>query len=526
MSRKDLPALSRPQFERDYGYNQYYLFLQDTFKVTPRLVLNLGLRLEHFGSPTNTGEVKDAVVELGGGSDFPAQLAGASVVFPSGGEQTLYAAENGNLAGRFGFSYDLFGDFKTVLRGGYGIFFDRPFDNLWQNVRSNSFILGIFPYKSSGSEDGYLAPVSSVLPAYEGTNFSMNFPRLTLLEPNLRTGYAQNYFFGVQRELTRNWTVDVNTLGSLGRGLITTDLVNRQFSLAMGPLGRFNDDLPDVSYRANQGLSNYQALTAVAQYRAQFGALQAAYTWSHAIDNQSDPLTGDFFDLSFAGAGAAEATTAVASFARQFDSRADRGSADFDQRHNLVFFSNWELPELFTESKAAVVFRDWRFAQVAAFRTGFPYTAFAPSRAEFGVGQIVNQRADIIDTGMTQIGEGAPVPGGVTLLSEEGFAVPGRGFLGNSGRNAFRGPGLFSVDVSLSRSVPLSRLGESGRLTFRADIFNLLNHANLNDPDSGLGSSTFGHALFGRRGRDTGFPALRPLDETARQIQLIVRVTF
>ena len=216
----------------------------------------------------------------------------------------------------------------------------------------------------------------------------------------------------------------------------------------------------------------------------------------------------------------------MAAFARQFDSRADRGNADFDQRHNLVFFSNWELPELFSSSNAAVVFRDWRFAQVAAFRTGFPYTVFAPSRAAFGQAQVINQRADIVDPALTQIGTGMPVPGGVVLLSEEGFAAPGRGLLGNSGRNAFRGPGLFSIDVSLSRSVPLSRLGESGRLTFRADVFNLFNHANLNDPNSGLGSSTFGHALFGRRGRDTGFPALRPLDETARQIQLIVRLTF
>ncbi len=319
--------------------------------------------------------------------------------------------------------------------------------------------------------------MTSVLPAYEGTNFSMDFPRLTLLDPSLRYGYAQNYLLGVQRELAPNWTLEVNTLGSLGRSLITTDIVNRQFSLpfsAESPQGRFNSDLPDISYRANQGLSSYHALTAVARYRARQGALQVAYTWSHAIDNQSDPLIGDFFDLSFAGTGAAATTSSVASFARQFDSGTDRGNADFDQRHNLVFFSNWEVPELLSSSKAAAVFRDWRFAQVTAFRTGFPYTVFAPERAAFGQGQIINQRADIVDTNLTRIGKGTPAPGGVVLLSEEGFAVPGRGLLGNSGRNAFCGPGLFSIDVSLSRSVPLSRLGESGRLTFRADIFNLL----------------------------------------------------
>ena len=286
VSRKDLPALTLPQYERQYSYNQYYFFLQDTFKVTPRLVLNLGLRYEDFGAPTNTGTVKDAVVELGSGSDFSERLAGAAVIFPSSGDQQLFAPDNNNLAGRFGFSYDLLGNFKTVARGGYGIFLDRPFDNLWQNVRSNNFILANFPYKFSGLGDDYLAAVSSVLPVYEGTDFSKDFPRLTLLQPNLRYGYAQHYFFGVQHELTRDWTLEINTLGSLGRNLVTTDFVNRQFSLPFSPespQGRFNSELPDISYRGNQGFSNYHALTAVARYRTQYGALQAAYTWSHAI---------------------------------------------------------------------------------------------------------------------------------------------------------------------------------------------------------------------------------------------------
>ena len=260
------------------------------------------------------------------------------------------------------------------MRGAYGVFYDRPFDNLWQNARSNNLVLGTFAYRNTASPDGYLAPVSDVLPAYEGTVFTSNFPRLTLLDPDLRDGYVHSYFLGVQRELTRAWTLEVNTLGSLGRRLITSDIVNRQFSVpsSVSPQGRYNSALPDISYRANQGLSNYHALSAVARYRSERGALQVAYTWSHALDNQSDPLIGDFFDLSFAGTASDSTASGAAAFARQFDSRADRGNADFDQRHNLVFFSNWELPNLFPSSRAAVVFRDWRFAQIAAFRTGFP----------------------------------------------------------------------------------------------------------------------------------------------------------
>ena len=271
-------------------------------------------------------------------------------------------------------------------------------------------------------------------------------------------------------------------------------------------------------------------MTAVSRYRTPRALLQLSYTWGHTIDNQSDPLLGDFFDLSFTGATSAASAGSRASFARQFDSSADRGNADFDQRHNLVFYSIWDLPAVAGSSKVASLFRNWKFAQIAAFRTGFPYTAFAASRAFGGGGQIINQRADIADPGQTETGKDTAVPGGVRLLNPvvgEGFTQPGASVLGNAGRNAFRGPGLYNIDLSISRFFRPVWLGESGRLTFRADVFNVLNHANLNQP-SGLvlGSEAFGSALFGRRGRDSGFPALTPFNETAQQIQLILRIEF
>ncbi len=98
--------------------------------------------------------------------------------------------------------------------------------------------------------------------------------------------------------------------------------------------------------------------------------------------------------------------------------------------------------------------------------------------------------------------------------------------MGNTGRNAFEGPGLFTVDVSLSKAFGIPWLGEGGRITVRADAFNVLNHANLNQPKSNLTSSQFGFASFGRQGKDIGFPALAPFQETARQIQVLLRIEF
>lgn len=95
--------------------------------------------------------------------------------------------------------------------------------------------------------------------------------------------------------------------------------------------------------------------------------------------------------------------------------------------------------------------------------------------------------------------------------------------VGSSGRNAFSGPGLFNVDLSVARSFAF---GERRLLNVRADFYNALNHANLNNPSSFLGSPNFGVALYGRQEVNNGFPLLTPLSETSRQIQLLLRVEF
>jgi hypothetical protein len=223
----------------------------------------------------------------------------------------------------------------------------------------------------------------------------------------------------------------------------------------------------------------------------------------------------------------------VASFSKQFDSSSDRGDSDYDQRHNFVFYSIWALPQPGRTRWAEPLLRNWRFAQLAAFRSGFPYTVYSNGRvsAILGQGLISHNRANLLDPLAATLSAIA-APGGETLLNAAAFQKPASdSILGTSGRNAFTAPGLYNLDVSLSRSFGVRRLGESGRVTLRADAFNALNHANLGAPDAdlahaGLTPPTFGIANFGRKGRPTGFPAVFPLDETGRQIQLIVRVQF
>lgn len=507
VDRQALPQLQIPQFDRQYHEAQFDFFLQDTFRWKPRFAINYGVRYENFGSPVNTGAQKDGTVVLGGGVDFGQRIADATIELPVSGSQSLYRKDDKDWAGRFGFSYSLRRDAKLVLHGAFGIFYDRPFDNLWETAANNNFVLANF----NAAPGNYLAPISQILPAYSSQPVMSNFPYLTMIRPNLKTPYVESSFVGVEQRFGSHWTLDVNGLGTLGRRLITTDEVNR-------PYGVYNPNLPLIEYRANQGNSSYFALTPVLEGKVSRGQIHVAYSWSHSIDNQSDPLAGDFFDLNYAGINPSQPARGVAAFTREFQSGSDRGNSDFDQRQNLVLYSVWDLPASSGPKWLTTLSRNWKISQLAAFRSGEPYTVFAGPSLIF-----VNNRANLVSPSATA---DQNVLGGKLLLNAASFQMPEAGQLGNLGRNALYGPGLYSVDGSLSRSIPLSVLGENGRLVLRADVFNLLNHANLNNPESVLGSQTFGVALYGRLGYSAGFPSLQPLNETGRQVQLMLRIEF
>jgi hypothetical protein len=518
----------QPDYNRTYFYPQIYFFAQDSYRVSSRLTLNYGIRYDNFGAPSNTGAAgeKDALVQLGPGGDFNARLASAALVQPVSGNQQIFASDNGNWAGRFGFSWDPFGKSKTVLRGGYGIFYDAPFDNLWQNVRSNDVGLADYQLPATGGFN-YLAPMSTVLQglANQSPNLNASDIPITLIDPKLRNGYAQDSFLGVQQAIGGNLTFELNGTAALGRRLITTDIVNREFTTTDAMMqGRPNGSLPDVAWRSSEGSSDYTALSAIAKYKWRTLFVQAAYTWSHAIDNQSDPLIGDFFNLDFTTAvsnASSNATSQRSSFAQQYNSSGDRGNSDFDQRQNLFLLGIWR-----SEGRRLLT-RGWQVSWMAAFRTGFPYTVTSPSSTVLGAGQIDNQRANLTNAAAAMLPNPAAGLGGVYLLNPAAFAEPmAPGVVGNTGRNEFRGPGLYNLDFSLGRSFAVPRLREGTRITIRADAFNILNHANLNNPISLIGSPDFGLATYGRQGTASGFPAVTPVNETARQVQMLLRLEF
>jgi len=521
--REDPTSNTTPDYNREYRQTEFFAFAQDSFKVTPRLAVNVGIRYENFGAPNNVGSVKDGQLQLGSGSTLEQRLENIQMIYPGAGNEALYSTDNRGIAVRGGFAYSLNRASKTVLRAGFGIFYDAPFDNLWETLSINNLVLAstlptqTVPFAAPFVQTAAALPLQVV----------QNFPNPTLFQPGLRNSYAENGFWGVEHRAADHLVVQTNLVGSFGRELLTTDLVNRPLSAPIvpfkNPLGMSNPNFPMIEYRANQGLSDYYGAQAVVRYRSSRLQLQASYTLSHSIDNQSEPLAGEFLNFNFTGSASAPS----AAFTRQFDSNGDRASSDFDQRHNLVAYGVWEMPAMLATTKAAPLFRDWTMGGLTAIRSGFPYSPLAATPFN-GTGQdYINNRAYLLNPSIAILN--TPIPGGVQILNPAAFTTPSAGQLSNLGRNAFRGPGLYSADLSLSRRFRVAKLGEAGRLILRADAFNLLNHANLNNPQTILGSpapSAFGASPYGRQGFDPGYPTSAPLNETPRQIQLMVRIEF
>jgi hypothetical protein len=357
--------------------------------------------------------------------------------------------------------------------------------------------------------------VATVLPTYANQPVDTGFPNLTAFQKPMPNGYAEDFFLGIQQPAGHNWSFELNGAGSLGRRLITADVLNVN-SLE-------NSNLPAINWISPQGLSDYYSMNFVSRWRGHHGFLQAAWTWSHAIDEQSDPIAGDFFNLLFVNPGGAPTSLTEAGFSSSGDSRGDRGNADFDQRQALVIYGSLSPVARVSRSLGHWV-NGWTFSTVAAVRSGFPYSIYTFIPSDNGI-NVVNARARALSPSPL-LAAPLPVPGGEQLFVASAFCPDNTCPSPETGRNAFAGPGLVTLDLSAARNFPVKWLGESGGVTLRADFFNALNHANLNPPGNVPGTSSYGIALFGTPPATSGFPPLVPLSETSRRIQLLIRVTF
>ncbi|HKY28374.1 MAG TPA: TonB-dependent receptor [Pyrinomonadaceae bacterium] len=470
--------------ERHFRSGSYGLFFQDDWKARPNLTLNMGLRYEYFGVlKEENDQVANFVFGPGGG------LAGSRVEPVS----ELYNSDRNNFAPRFGFAYSP-GHFglqeKLVVRGGFGIAYNRIPEVVFSNTRGNPpffaryqiccgtaatdfgspFAGGQILYTVGNSTSPFSFPANPALAV--GVDPVTGTPPDRTVEvygalPDTRTAYVYYYSFETQYAMPFNLTATLGYQGSSSHKLIR--LVNQRFVQPVIPADYFAFAVfiptPDVN-------ANYNAMNA--RMTRRFGRgfqFDVLYRWAKSIDTLSNEGPGAETNQTFPQ-----------------DLRQERGPSDFDVRHNLNISGLWDLP--FFRGRRDVVGKilgGWQIDGILTAHTGFPWTPHAGSctRTANSNDFVCPSRPTLYFGGNLEdtdneafIRPGGNFPGGGTLYF--GTTNPDLRLPPGIGRNSFRGPRYFAVDLSLGKRTGLpSFLGEGAFLEFKANFFNAFNNLNL-----------------------------------------------
>ena len=526
--------------------HDFSFFGQDSFRLSPKWTLNYGLLWEFNGVPYEADHRLSTVPV--------AQLSGpAPITFHNIGKDGAYLFHPDRLAPqpRFGFAWDPFGNGKTSIRGGVGIFRDRAFLFVADSLRgdppfTNPFFAQIPSLTLSGFAPGtpasVLVPPMTLTPSPVILSGSLFEP--SVVNQNLRLPYSENWNLGIQRQLPGNVMLEINYVGVMGRKILRDvdgnqpipALVAQLRAICQNPNNQFGCvDSPTQStvqgfnlyLGAEEGILPFDAVNNNALFHAiviedaassSYNGLQAtvtkkfthglyfqgAYTWSHVIDNASFPFN--------AIAGQAELPS------NSFNPGADRGNGSYDVRQVLVMNYIWELPfgrqkSLLNSGFLGKALEGWTISGITDFSGGFPFDVFSlldtsgtggdPVRADYNP----NAPRVPVSNPRTQI---SPNPG---LFSNPPF-----GRNGNLGRDALRGPGINNWDMVLTKN---TRLNDRFNLEFRAECYNVFNRVQFVPPPSFVdfvGTPFLGQSLS-QQGRPDGTTG-------ARQLQFALKLKF
>ena len=472
--------LDNPQRLRAQSYNA---FIQDNIELRPDLTVSAGLRYELNVPPVDAAD-RATVYDPATGSLVPVGTNGV----PRGG----YEADRNNFAPRLGIAWSPGGDGQTVVRGGYGIYYDQSALAPWEGLYFNP------PYFNFGLAFQFpgLPPLTLTDPF--PASFPIALPPSAIsFQPDLRTPFLQQWHGSVQRELGAGSTVEVSYVGSRGHNLIRGRDINQPAPSANVFNLRPNPFFADILAIESQARSRYHALQVRYQQRLRHGlSVLSSYTFGKSEDDASG-----FFSSS----GDANAPQ------DHNDPGAEYGRSGFDVRHRFSLSFAYDLPfGSGAPGWSDTLVRDWQLAGIVTLQTGRPFTvALLPT--------VDNSNTGFSSLGFTAGGDDRPDlvgdpdvadPTANAWFDTTAFVMPSFGSFGTAGRNILDGPGFKNLNLALLRTVPI---GRDARLQFRIEAFNLLNTINLHLPDNFFGSPTFGQIL------SAGAP---------RRLQLGVRLSF
>jgi hypothetical protein len=462
---------ARGDSQRMTFQNSHTAYIQDLWRINKNLNFNLGLRWDYFGV---IGEKNNLF------SNFDPQRG--LVLVGSNGLDKLYKSDWNNFSPRLGFAWDLTGKGKSVVRGGWGLFYD---------AFSQDFFVGQLPFNTFNPGPAYnpVGPKPILFSFSTVDQIQNNVPIFTdfvdsdvfAVDRNLKTPMVQNFNLNFQHELFRNVVWQVGYVGSIGTNLFRYRDINQPVNPAAstarpfdnGPFAPSGGTFFYVNLLETSANSNYNALQTSLNLRnfKRFTA-QVNYTWSHSIDNASDGQ--DYV---------ANATQPDNSYRTDLE----RGNSNFDIRHRFVATVSYEIPN-FIKSVPRLG-EGWQVNGVLTLRTGSPFHVNLFDDYN-GTGEFF-PRPDIV---------GDPFAGTHTpenFLNLSAFKVPctfipdpsGDGsasqcapdsfHFGNLGRNSLFGPGYENLDFSVFKT---TRITENIKLQLRAEVFNIFNHPNFSSP--------------------------------------------
>jgi len=472
-------------------------FIQDNWRVSPRLGLAYGLRWEFAPAPSEgTGKEPLALMSGPGSTPSPA---------PPG--TPLWRTTYGNFAPRVSVVYELSQreGHECVLRGGFGVYYDVA-----HSAAGSAYAIGMAPFTRSASLQsrypmdasaamGVLRDLSS--PPVGVTQLNVAF------DPNLKLPYTMQWNVTTEQGLGPNHRILVSYLGSAGRRL----LVQQREMLLGDHAARLEVD----NLFTNAGSSDYHGLQVQFQ-RSLWKGLQAlaSYTWSHSIDTASDesptraPVPGEIVD----------AAGTRRTYNRQFNASVNRGPSDFDVRHSLSAAITYELPSPGRGGLLASILQNWSLDGILRARSAAPVNVLIFNDPSTRPNLVPGQPLYLDDP---------EAPGG-RRLNPAAFHRHFDSLQGSLGRNALRGFPAWQVDLAARRSFDLSA---RVRLRLSAEAFNLLNHPNFGEPEPQLGSPYFGLSTqmlgssLGGGGRNGGFSPIYQMGGP-RSVQLALRLQF
>jgi hypothetical protein len=457
-------VMNNPEHVRTHSLN---FFAHDTWRLTPNLTINLGLRYE-YNSPAVDAQNQANV--------YNPQTGTLVAVGQNGFPRAGYNPDYTDFAPQVGIAWS---HHNTVIRAAYGIHYDES------ELAVSEGLYFSAPYYNLRVAFDYpgIPPLSLEDPF--PTNFPIPIPSsATAFERNLRTPYMQQWNFGVQQQLGGSRVLEVAYVGSKGTHLLDSRDINQPAPSTNPNFERPNPNFADVDVIETEANSSYNSLQLRFAQRLWKGlSVLGSYTYSKSIDDASN-----FFS-----------STGDSNFPQNSnDLSAERGLSNFDIRNRFTLSYAYDLPI----AKGHRYLGGWQSFGVLTFQSGQPLTV------------LLLRDDDNSNTGQTDILGGSndrpnvltnpnlPNPSATEWFNTSAFAISPYGTFGNEGRNIVEGPGLQTIDFSIVKNTAVA---ERLKVQFRAEFFNLLNHANFNLPDNFLGSPTFGQVVSAQPARRIQF---------------------